>query len=169
MVLPCHQINIKETPAVVAYKDRTASDQPDYKAAFLKEFFRTLFLTNNSPFDDLIDDLVHSDLILKIFTTKDKVGDILFNSTSTEQTMSMTSPYVFLKSVPRSCSICRFAWAKFSCANITPVFKASAMENVETIDIFPCYKILGKRQERIVYRAISRMYHLFSLKNSMAS
>ena len=50
----------------------------------------------------------------------------------------------------------------------TSVFKANAIENVE-IDLFPCYKILGKRQERIVHRAISHMYHLFSLISSMAS
>lgn len=95
MVLPCHQIKNKETPAVVAYKGRIVSDPSDYiKAAFFKEFFfSTLYLSNSSPFDDLIGDLVHPDLILKIFTTHDKVGDILFNSTSTKQPVSMTSPY----------------------------------------------------------------------------
>lgn len=70
--------------------------------------------------------------------------------------------------VPKSCSICRFPWAKFRCANIKSVFKANAIENVE-IDLFPCYKILGKRRERIVHWAISRMYHLFSLISTMSS
>lgn len=88
-------------------------------------------MSNGSPFDDLIGDLVHPDLILKIFTTHYKVGDILFNSTSTKQPLSMTSPYVFLKFVPRRCSICRFAWAKFPGANIAPLLKANTMENVE--------------------------------------
>lgn len=104
MVLPCRQIKNKETPEVVAYKDRTASDPSDYKAAFFNEFCSTLYLSNDSPFDNLIDDFVNQVLILKIFITQDKVGDILFNSTSTEQPVSMTSPYVFLKFVPRSCS-----------------------------------------------------------------
>ena len=54
------------------------------------------------------------------------------------------------------------------CQYIKPVFKANAIENVE-IDLFPCYKILGKRRERIVHWAISRTYHLFSLISSMAS
>ena len=103
-------------------------------------------MSNGSPFDDLIGDLVHPNLILKIFTTHYKVGDILFNSTSTKQPVSMTSPYVFLKFVPRRCSICRFAWAKFPRANITPVLKANTMENVENYRSISLLQKFGQTQ-----------------------
>ena len=85
-------IKNEEIPAVAGYNGTTASDAPNYKAAFFKEFFSTLYLSTDSSFYDLIDVLVHPDLILKIFTTQDKVEDILFNSTSTKQPVSMTSP-----------------------------------------------------------------------------
>ena len=61
-----------------------------------------------------------------------------------------------------------FSMGEVSLCQYNTSFKANAIENVE-IDLFPCYKILGKRQERIVHWAISRMYHLFSLISSMAS
>ena len=92
MALPFHQIKNKETPAVVTYKDRPASD---HKAALFNEFFSTLYSSNHSPNEDLIDDLVHSDPLLKMSFTQDEVEDILVKLNVQNVSASMASPRVF--------------------------------------------------------------------------
>lgn len=68
--------NTRRLPAVVTYKDRSASDPAD-KAALFNTFFSTVYASNAISSGDLNDDVVHPNLCMKISTTQEEVEDIL--------------------------------------------------------------------------------------------
>ena len=68
----------KRRPAVVTYKDRSASESVD-KAALFNEFFSTVYSSDNVNYEDLQVDVLYPDLLFKISTTQSEVEDILVN------------------------------------------------------------------------------------------
>lgn len=96
--------NTRRLPAAVTYKDRSASDPAD-KAALFNEFFSIVYTSNAISSEDLNDDVVHPDLLMKISTTQDEVEDILINLNVHKATGVDGIPARILKICANMCSM----------------------------------------------------------------
>ena len=151
-------------PAVVTYKDTSASESV-HKAALFNEFFSTVYSSDKVNYEDLQVDVLHPDLLFEISTTQREVENNLVNLNAKKVTGVDGIPARILKSCARELSMpltklfnlsfslgeVRLTWKR---ANVTPVFKDNAKENVENYISFFLLLILGKCQERIIHRAI---------------
>ena len=155
--------NTRRLSAVATYKDRSVSDPAD-KAALFNTFFSTFYALNVISSGDLTD-VVHPNLVMKISTTQEEVEDILLRLNVHKASCvdgiparilkihakELSWPLTYLFNLSFTLGEVPLIWKR---ANITPVFKANAKENVENYRSISLLSILGKCQERIVHRVI---------------
>ena len=164
MILQAIKSKTKRLLAVVTYKDRSASETVN-KAALFNEFFSTVYSSDNINYEDLQVDVLHPDLLFEISTTQSEVENILVNLDAKKATGVNGTPARTLKLCARELSMpltklfnlsfslveVLLTWER---ANVTPVFKDNAKENVENYRSISMLSILGKCQERIIHHAI---------------
>ena len=111
------------------------------------------------------DDVVHPNLCMKISTTQEEVEDILLRLNVHKASgvdgiparilkiyaKELSWPLTYLFNLSFTLGEVPLIWKR---ANITPVFKANAKENVENYRSISLLSILGKCQERIVHRVV---------------
>lgn len=68
----------KRLPAVVTYKDRSASESVD-KAALFNELFSSVYSSDNVNYEDLQVDVLYPSFLFEISTTQSEVENILVN------------------------------------------------------------------------------------------
>ena len=68
----------KRLPAVVTYKDWSASESVD-KAALFNEFFSSVYSSDNVNYEDLQVDVLYPSFLFEISTTQSEVENILVN------------------------------------------------------------------------------------------
>ena len=75
----------KRLPAVVTYKDRSASESVD-KAALFNELFSSVYSSDNVNYEDLQVDVLYPSFLFEISTTQSEVEKILVNLDAKKKT-----------------------------------------------------------------------------------